>query len=113
MISTNLEKKLYPRSFVREDLVALQLEEKHPFSVPRRNKPKFYQSICNSCKWISEGLKCMEPLDRNFAFVFNYGVRKLTKKTREFYTNQWSNIQKKRFFSVPRKKQTQFSLISL
>ncbi len=90
--------------------------QKQQFSVPRRNKPKFYESICNSCKWISEGLKCMEPLDRNFAFLlfFNYSVRKLTKNNKNVWVLHKSMKQcsKKAFFFSPEKKQTKFSWIS-
>ena len=57
------------------------VREKHQFSVPRRYKPKFYQSVYKLYQWIEEGLKCMEPLEQNLAlFSFlSYIVTKLDK----------------------------------
>ena len=53
------------------------------FSVPRRYKPKFYQSVYKLYQWIEEGLKCMEPLEQNlalFSFLsYNIIVTKLDK----------------------------------
>ena len=73
-------KKLYPYVFVCKDFGSSSVGEKHQFSVPRRYKPKFYQSVYKLYQCI-EDLKCMEPLEQNIAlFSFlSYIVTKLDK----------------------------------
>ena len=56
------KKKLYLYVFVCKVFGSSSVREKHQFSVPRRYKPKFYQSVYKLYQWIEEGLKCMEPV---------------------------------------------------